>query len=235
MRLNKFIAESGAASRRAADELIEQARITVNGKLVIELGYQVDEEKDDVRLDGEKLKVESKLYFLLNKPKGTVTTTKDEKGRKTVLDIIKSKSKVFPVGRLDYNTTGVLLITNDGDFTNKMTHPRNKIPRQYIAKLDKDLTANDKTKLSRGIILDGKRSKFTSVSFTDDNNYKRVLVTCVEGRNHFVKRMFSTLGYFVKDLARVSYGDFTVEDLNVGEYRKITPSELKIFYNKYKN
>ncbi len=235
MRLNKYIAECGAASRRGADELIEQARVTVNNKLVVELGYQVNEETDDIRLDGEKLKLESKVYYLLNKPKGTVTTTKDEKGRKTVNDIIKTNLKIFPVGRLDYNTTGVLLITNDGEFSNKMTHPKNKIPRVYLTKLDNDLSAADKTKLSRGIILDGKKSKFTNMSFPETNNYRKVLVTTVEGRNHFVKRMFGSLGYFVKDLDRVSFGSFDTENLKKGEYREIPLKELKTFYKKYKN
>ena len=235
MRLNKYIAESGAASRRGADELIEQARVTVNGKVVIELGYKINEASDDIRLDGERLKVESKLYYLLNKPKGTVTTTKDEKGRTTVTDLINTKSKIFPVGRLDYNTTGVLVLTNDGEFSNKMTHPKNKIPREYIARLDADLSAVDRMKLSKGIMLDGKRSKFTSVSFPEDDNFRKVLVSTVEGRNHFVKRMFRTLGYFVKDLHRSSFGIFKTGDLGQGEYRKITSKELTTFQNKYKN
>ncbi len=233
-RLNKFLSECGVASRRKSDELIEQGRVTVNGKTIIEFGFQVNESEDDVKVDGERIHHRNKVYFILNKPKGTVTTTDDEKGRRTVVDLIKTNEKIFPVGRLDYNTTGLLLLTNDGEFANHLMHPRNKITREYQVKLDKDLGREDKIKLERGIILERRRSRFTSIQFTDTKNFRSVTVTTVEGRNHFVKRMFHALGYFVKELNRNSYGPFKLKELPVGSYVKLDEKEISKVYDKKK-
>lgn len=140
-RLNKFIADSGITSRRKAEELILQGRVTVNNKTITKLAFNIDVESDEVTVDGEKIKPADHVYFLLNKPKGVVTTTDDEKHRMTVTDLIKSKQKIFPIGRLDYNTTGVLILTNDGEFAQKLIHPKNNIIREYEVKLDKELEA----------------------------------------------------------------------------------------------
>ena len=138
-RLNKFIADSGITSRRKAEELILQGRVTVNNKTIVQLAFNIDVENDEVTVDGEKIKPAEHVYYLLNKPKGVITTTDDEKNRMTVIDLIKSKQKIFPIGRLDFNTTGVLILTNDGDFAQKLIHPKNNIIREYEVKLDKEL------------------------------------------------------------------------------------------------
>ena len=229
MRLNKYISEAGIASRRKAEELIEQGRVSVNGKIIKKLATIVDPENDTVQVDGERLKQQKKLYFLLNKPKGVITTTKDEQGRKAVTDIIRTKEKVFPVGRLDYNTTGVLILTNDGDFTNKVLYPKNKIERVYKAKLDADLSDEHILILLKGILLDDRKSKFTKVDFDKASSRKVVLVTTVEGRNHFVKRMFSTLGYTVKELERISFGEFTCNGIPRGSYIQLSNKDIKKF------
>lgn len=232
MRLNKFIADSGIASRRKSEELILQGRITVNKKTIKELSFKVDPDTDEVFFDGERIAPKKHLYFLLNKPKGVVTTTSDDKKRMTVVELIKTKEKIFPVGRLDYNTTGVLLLTNDGNFSNLLTHPKNKVPRTYEAKLDRQLSDEDVNKLLKGIFIDGVRGKFISVIFAKKNSKKNVDVTAVEGRNHFVKNMFRALGYTVTELNRKSYGNFEA-DVPVGRYRIITASEIRESINIY--
>ncbi len=225
VRLNKYIADSGITSRRKSEELILKGRITVNGKIVRTLSHKVDPEKDEVKFDGEKISPQRHLYFLMNKPKGTITSTNDEKNRKTVIDLIKTREKIFPVGRLDYNTTGVLLLTNDGDFSNIMTHPRNLVPRKYEAMLDRDLKDQDVQKLLKGVFIAGARGKFTSIKFPKKNTKKLVEIVTVEGRNHFVKNMFKTLGYTVTNLNRSGFGYF-VADVPLGSYRIISSSEI---------
>lgn len=226
MRLNKFISESGITSRRKAEELILQGRVTVNNKTITKLAFQVDPEKDIVALDGEKIKPRKKIYILLNKPSGYISTTDDELGRKTVLDLIPVKEKLFPVGRLDADTTGVLLLTNDGDFANKLLHPRNKIIRVYEAKLDKELEDKDISRLTKGIILDNRKSKFENIYFEKPKDRTLVTIECIEGRNHFVKRMFALLGYQVKKLHRKSFAGIKA-DIPTGSYRELTVNELK--------
>src|SRR4030067_2177204 len=159
IRLNRYIANSGIASRRKSEEFILQGRVSVNNKVVTDLAYKVDDEKDRVMVDEEKIHPKKHLYFLLNKPKGVVTTTDDEKKRKTVVDLIKTKERIYPVGRLDYNTTGVLLLTNNGDFSNLLTHPSNRVPKKYEVKLDRELDQVDKKKLLDGILIDRRKSK----------------------------------------------------------------------------
>ncbi len=231
-RLNKFIAESGVCSRRKAEELILQGRIEVNKQTVIELAFKIDPDVDNVTLDGEVIKPKGHIYLLMNKPRGVVTTTSDEKNRMTVLDIIKVKEKVFPVGRLDYNTTGVLLLTNDGDFSFYLTHPKNKIQREYSVKLDRTLNKEDAEKLMKGVFIDGVRGRFISVNFPNENSFKFVQVVSEEGRNHFVKNMFKTLGYTVVGLHRDRYGDFTA-DIPIGSYRFLSDDEIKSVKKRY--
>lgn len=227
VRLNKYISQCGIASRRKADALIEEGRISINGKVVTSLGFQIDENKDIVKFDGEKIKAENFVYFLLNKPKGVITTTADEKNRKTVVDLIETKSTIFPVGRLDFNTTGVLLLTNDGDFANKLTHPSNKYIREYEVKLNEELSTEIEQKLLRGIILDGRKSRFKTILFPKKEKRDTVIVTTEEGRNHFVKKMFDLVGLSVRKLDRIRFGDFATKNLRRGEYRKLSSQEIK--------
>lgn len=232
VRLNKYIADSGITSRRKSEELILNGRISVNGKVVRELSFKVTPGKDAVKFDGDRILPKRHLYFLMNKPKGTITSTKDEKNRKTVLDIIKTKEKIFPVGRLDYNTTGVLLLTNDGNFSNLMTHPKNLVPRKYEATLDRDLEEEDIQKLLKGIFIGGIRGKFKNLRFSKKNTRKFVEVVTVEGRNHFVKNMFKALGYNVINLNRSEFGPFSI-DIPTGTYRTLSTSEIKKITSTY--
>jgi len=232
MRLNKYIAESGFASRRKAEEYIEQGRVLINGKVVTNLATQVNPFSDEVYVDDVKLKIKEKLYFLLNKPKGFITSTLDEKNRKTVVDLINTKEKIFPVGRLDYNTTGVLLLTNDGELANKITHPKNNFKRVYVAKIDKELSPLDKDKLLTGVYFDKRKGVFTELSYVKERNYKIVRVYVVEGRNHFVKKMFSSLGYRVLELDRENFGGITVKNMRVGEYKILSFKEIEKLIQK---
>lgn len=233
VRLNKFLSECGIASRRKSEEYIKEGRVAINNKIVTELAFFVDDEKDIVTLDGEKIKSQKKVYFLLNKPRSFVTTTDDEKGRRKVTDLINTNQKIYPVGRLDYDTTGVLLLTNDGEFTNFLTHPKNKIPRVYKATLNRKLEEDDRLKLTKGITLDGRKSKFEEIKFLKKNVQEKVIVTATEGRNHFVKRMFEILGYRVTVLERIMFGPFDVEGLPSGSYRKLSYSEIENVYKTY--
>jgi len=224
IRLNKFLSDCGFASRRKSEEFILQGRVYINDKLVMDLSAKVDPDKDVVLLDGEKVVPKRPIYILLNKPKGVVTTTSDEKKRLTVVDIVKTKDKIFPVGRLDYNTTGVLILTNDGEFSNFLTHPANKIPREYEVKLDRPLTDEDKEKIVTGVYIDNVKGKFTKV-VPDKKSKKFITVTAVEGRNHFVKNMFGALGYTVESLNRKSFAGI-IADIPVGTYRVLNKDEI---------
>ena len=224
-RLNKFIADSGLTSRRKAEELILQGRVTVNNKTITKLAFTIDVENDEVTVDGERIKPADHVYYLLNKPKGVVTTTDDEKNRMTVTDLIKSKQKIFPIGRLDFNTTGVLILTNDGEFAQKLIHPRNNIIRQYEVKIDKELEAEHEIALLKGVFIDGTRGKFISIKYGKKKDKKNLTVECTEGRNHFVKKMFTTINYTVEKLHRSSFAGI-VPDIPIGSYRKLTPDEI---------
>ena len=230
VRLNKFLAECGVASRRKAEDLITGGRITVNRTVIRELSFSIDPETDILAIDGEKVKPQKKIYYLLNKPKGIITSTSDEKGRKTVLDLIDLNQKIFPVGRLDYNTTGVLLLTNDGDFSNFLTHPGNKIKREYNVTLNRELEETDRLKFIKGLRLDGRKGKFESIRYLYKSDRNKLAVVTVEGRNHFVKNMFSQLGYFVDQLERVSYAGVDVKGIPHGGYRKLSYEEIKKIY-----
>jgi len=225
-RLNKFIADSGVTSRRKAEELILQGRVAVNNKTVSKLAFTINPEKDEVSVDGEKIKPAEHVYYLLNKPKGVVTTTGDEKKRLTVTDIVKTKQKIYPVGRLDFNTTGVLILTNDGEFAQKLLHPSNNIIREYEVKLDKDLEPEHENVLLKGVFIDGARGKFNSIKFGKKKDRKNIIVQCTEGRNHFVKKMFSTINYTVEKLHRSSFAGI-IPDIPIGAYRKLTKDEIK--------
>ncbi|MBN2570792.1 MAG: rRNA pseudouridine synthase [Ignavibacteriales bacterium] len=233
MRLNKYLAECDVASRRKAEEFIYEGRISVNGKVIREFAFIVDEFKNTVKLDDKKLRIKNKEYYLLYKPKGIITSTNDERGRATVVDLVKTRSVIFPVGRLDYNTTGILLLTNDGDFANYLLHPKNKFQREYIAKLDKPLKLNDANKLLQGVYLDKKKSKFIDLKIKSNEYPRRVNVLTEEGRNHFVKIMFSKIGYRVNELKRIRFGIFSLGRLVPGQYRKLTEDEVQYIKKQY--
>jgi len=230
-RLNKYIAGSGITSRRKSEEYILQGRVTVNNKVVKELAYKVNSEQDSVMLDGEKITPRKHIYFLLNKPAGVITSTDDEKKRRTVVDLIKVNEKIFPVGRLDYNTTGVLLLTNDGEFSNLLTHPRNKVPKEYEVKLDKPLSNEDIEKLLKGIFIERRKGVFVKISLLSPNK-KVARITTFEGRNHFVKKMFGALGYYVTGLNRKSFAGFTA-DVPLSSYRKLSKTEIEGVFKNY--
>ena len=231
-RLQKAIAEAGITSRRKAEELIKEGKVKVNGNLIQELGYKVDE-KDRIEVNGIPITNEKKVYFLLNKPRGIITSVSDEKSRKTVVDLIPCQERIYPVGRLDYDTTGVLLLTNDGEFTNILMHPSNKIEKVYMAKI-KGLVKGDAIKtLKQGVILEGQKVKAEHIKLrkTDPKtNTSMVEITIHEGKNHQVKKMFESVGYQVLKLKRERVAFFDLKGLKSGEYRSLTPKEVAKVY-----
>lgn len=231
-RLQKVIAQSGYCSRRKAEEEIQKGHVTVNGEIVREMGVQVSS-SDQVMINGILLKKEEKEYILLNKPRGVVTTTSDDKHRKTVLDLIDTNKRLYPVGRLDYDTTGILLLTNDGELSNLMMHPKNQIDKVYIAKVEGILTGEAINSLKKGIVLDGKKTAPARVKIRKKDLKKKtcmVELTIHEGRNHQVKRMFEAVGYRVEKLKRERISFLDLKGLNSGEYRYLNPKEVKKLY-----
>jgi len=227
IRLNKYIANSGVCSRREADDLIAQGLVTVNGETVVEMGYKV-KKTDVVRYDGRKILPEPFVYILMNKPKDFITTTDDEKGRKTVLDLLADKipQRVYPIGRLDRNTTGVLLLTNDGEVSQAMTHPSFQIGKVYHAVLDKKISGTDLDKLVQGIELEDGLVHADAATFVDNEDRRHVGIEIHSGKNRVVRRMFEALGYEVEKLDRVSMGIFTKKDLPRGKWRLLKESEI---------
>ena len=228
-RLQKAIAESGLTYRRKAEELIINGKVKVNGKVVTELGTKVTS-KDTIEVDNKIISKELKEYYLLNKPRGYITSTSDDKNRKVVTDLINTNARIFPVGRLDYDTTGVLLLTNDGDFANILTHPKNGIDKVYIAKLEGIIKGEQINKLKDWVKLDGiitKASRVKLKKVNNEANTSMVEITIHEGKNHQVKRMFEAVGYHVEKLTRKQFGFFTTENLQSGEYRKLNQKEIK--------
>lgn len=232
-RLQKVIANSGYCSRRKAEELIVNGRVKVNGEVVTELGVKVSSD-DAISIDGKALKLEEdKVYFLLNKPRGVVSTSSDDKGRKTVVDLIDTDKRIYPVGRLDYDTTGLLLLTNDGNLANLLMHPTNGIPKKYVAKLNKFFEISDLKRLEKGIMIDGIMCIPTRVKIKTNNREKDfsiVEVTILEGRNHIIKRLFMELGYLVDKLSRIEYSFLNLDGLKSGEYRMLSIKEVRKLY-----
>ena len=232
-RLQKWISESGYTSRRKAEELIKQGKVKVNGKVVTELGTKVSE-KDEVEVDNKILAKETKEYYLINKPRGVITSTSDEKSRKVVTELIKTEARIYPVGRLDYDTTGALLLTNDGEFANIILHPKSKVDKVYLAKLEGIIKGEQINKLKAGIFLDNVKvvpSRVKLKKVNSETNTCIVEITIHEGKNHQVKRMFESVGFHVEKLKRERIGIFTTENLKSGEYRKLTPKEVAIIYS----
>jgi len=227
LRLNKFIAGSGICSRREADELIKAGRVMVNERVVKELGTKISFQ-DNVKVDNRPVQGEKKVYILLNKPKDVITTTDDPEGRQTVLDLIRTarKERIFPVGRLDRNTTGVLLLTNDGELTSKLTHPRYKVQKVYEARLNKGLRDEDIDKLMKGIELDDGLFKMDKIALLDPNNRKELGIEIHSGRNRVIRRSFEFLGYEITRLDRVMFAGLTKKNLPRGKYRFLSPKEI---------
>ena len=231
-RLQKVIAESGLTSRRKAEELIVNGKVYVNGKKVTELGTKVSGD-DYITVNGVELRKEEKVYYLLNKPRQTVCTVSDELDRTTVVDLINTDKRIYPIGRLDYDTTGLLLLTNDGELANILMHPSKNVEKTYVAKLNKNLEPSDLMKLKRGIKIDDFKCMPTRVkvkSFNQEKDNCIVEITIVEGRNHIVKRVFESLGYMVDKLTRTQYGFLKLDNLKSGEYRLLSIKEVKKLY-----
>jgi pseudouridine synthase len=226
IRINKFLADHGIASRRAIDALIAEKRIAINGVPLEKPGAKV-RSSDIITLDGKRIIVETKRYvtILLNKPTDCITTARDTHGRKTVLDYIKVRSRVFPIGRLDKNTTGVLLLTNDGDLSNMLMHPRYSIEKIYRAYLDKPLDSRHKNEFESGLVLDGKKTAPCTVRSIHGNR-RDVFVTLHEGKNRQIHRMFAVLGYRVQKLERTRYAGLSAEGLQPGEWRYLEKKEV---------
>ena len=232
-RLQKVIAASGIASRRKAEQMILEGLVKVNGTVVTELGTKV-KDNDEIMVNGKPIAKETKEYYLLNKPRGVVTTTSDDKNRRTVVDLIQTSARIYPVGRLDYDTTGVILLTNDGDFANIIMHPKSNIDKVYVAKLNGIIKGEQINKLKDGVELDGQKVKPSRVKLKKadpEKNSSIVEITIHEGKNHQVKRMFESVGILVDKLKRIRVGIFELNDLGSGEYRKLTPKEVAIIYS----
>jgi 23S rRNA pseudouridine2605 synthase len=228
IRLNRYIANSGVCSRRKADELIAAGVVSVNGEAVTELGAKVDPAKDDVKYNGERLKREKMVYVLLNKPKDYITTTEDPQERHTVMELVSkaTKERIYPVGRLDRNTTGLLLMTNDGNLAEKLSHPRNNISKIYNVELNKSLTQGDFNKIVFGLELEDGFVKPDDLSYVTGGSKREVGVQIHSGKNRIVRRIFESLGYEVVKLDRVVYANLTKKDLPRGRWRYIEEREL---------
>ncbi len=232
-RLQKAIAASGYCSRRRAEGLIEEGKVKVNGVSVKQLGTKVETE-DIIEVNGEVItKQQKKVYYLLNKPSGYICSLKDEKGRKVVTDLVDTKLRIYPIGRLDYDTTGLLLLTNDGEFANLLMHPSNEVEKIYRATVEGILTGEEIYSLKKGIFIDGRKvvpSRFKVKSKNTNKQTSIVEIGIVEGRNHIVKRVFLELGHPVLKLKRERYAFLHVADLKIGEYRSLTIKEIRKFY-----
>jgi len=230
-RLQKAMAHAGVASRRKCEELIVQGRVAVNGKIVTELGYKVDPAVDVITVDGKPIQPERKVVILLNKPKGVITSVRDPEGRRTVMDYVRGvKERVYPVGRLDYDTEGLLLLTNDGALANLLMHPRHQVPKTYLATV-KGIPHGDRLdKLRDGIELDDGVTAPAEVEYADvdlDRNRAVIAITIHEGRNRQVRRMMEAIGHEVIRLKRSRYGPLTLEGVPRGKYRVLKPEEVE--------
>jgi 23S rRNA pseudouridine2605 synthase len=227
IRLNKYIANSGICSRREADTFIEHGSVEVNGKLVTEMGYKVQPD-DIVRFDGTSITPEQKKYVLLNKPKNYITTMDDDRNRKTVMDLISNaaKERIYPVGRLDRNTTGLLLFTNDGDLAKKLTHPKHNVRKLYHATLDNKLALKDLEKLRGEVVIEGKKVFIDAVSYVDGKPKTEIGIEIHSGRNRIVRKIFEHVGYKVTKLDRVVFAELTKKNLPRGRWRELTNLEV---------
>lgn len=234
MRLNKFIAHAGICSRREADALIADGKVKVNNTVITEMGYKV-KTTDKIEVDNQRVVEESFVYILLNKQRGTISTTNDEKGRKTVMDSIEhaTGSRVYPVGRLDRNTTGLLLLTNDGDLANRLMHPSYEISKTYKVTIPRPFTEDDVTKLKTGIMLEDGLAKAYNIKAVADDPFS-VTLSLHEGRNRQIRRMMEALGTEVHKLSRISYAGLTMASLRSGRWRHLKQREVNMLRSKVK-
>lgn len=236
-RLQKFLAEAGVASRRKAEELIAQGKVKVNGRVVTEMGLKIDPEKDEVSYLDKKISTKDTkmVYIMLHKPVGYVTTAREQFGRPAVVDLIKGvKARIFPVGRLDYDTSGLLLLTNDGDLTYKLTHPKHDVDKTYIAKLYGVPDEGALQKFRRGVVLDGKKTKPAKIQILEkekDGRFCTAEIVIHEGRNRQVRKMCESIKHPVAQLQRVATGELKLGDLPKGKYRHLTEKEVKYLKN----
>ena len=237
-RLQKIIAMKGYCSRRKAEELIQEGKVKVNGERITTMGYKASV-NDFIEVEGNPLdEVEEKVYYLLNKPRGIVTTSSDEKGRKTVVDLVNTKKRIYPVGRLDYDTTGLIILTNDGELTNYLIHPKNKIEKVYVAKIKGIITKEHLKRLCNGVNIDGyKTSKCKAKILKIDKKKNSSVVELIihEGKNHQVKKMFEAIGYDVLKLKRESIAFLTLDGVKSGECRELSIKEVKKLYGEKNN
>jgi len=228
IRLNKFISNAGICARRKADDFIKAGKVTVDGKVVNEMGYRV-KPNQEVKFEGKLVKsFNKKVYVLLNKPKNFITTTNDEKDRKTVMDLVKGASteRLYPVGRLDRGTTGLILLTNDGDLAQKLSHPSKEVSKLYMAKVDKPVTLAHLEQLASGVKLDDGLANADEVAYADDHDKSIIGIQIHSGRNRVVRRMFEALGYTVEKLDRVMYAGLTKKDLPRGKWKHLNDREI---------
>ena len=228
-RLQKVLAQAGIASRRRSEDLIREGRVKVNGQIVTEMGTQVSK-KDIIFVDDKPIRKEDKVYYLLYKPKKVICTNNDTKDRVTAASLIECEERIFPVGRLDYDTTGILLLTNDGEFANEMAHPKYHIPKVYNLDIKGILTVEHLKQLEKGILLDGKMTlpaKIKVLKRDGEKNLTTLEIRIQEGRKHQVKNMFAYFDYKVTRLHRKQYGTLTLKGLSSGEYRQLKPFEIK--------
>lgn len=232
-RLQKVIASYGYASRRKAEDLIRHGKVLVNGKVITELGTKV-ETNDIISIDGVIINKDVKHeYYLLNKPRQVISSVIDKEGRITVTDLINTDARIYPVGRLDYDTTGLIILTNDGDFANMLMHPSYEVEKTYVAKLNKILDKDDINKLKKGIVIDNRKVEIKRFKVRKKDNEKNTSIielTIVEGRNHIVKRIFESMHIDVMKLSRVGYAFLTLDGLKSGEYRQLSIKEIKKLY-----
>ncbi len=233
-RLQKVIASSGVTSRRKAEELITQGKVRVNGEVVSELGVKVSG-NDVVEVNGVMINRDNaKKYYLLNKPRGVISAVSDDKGRSTVVDYINTNERIYPVGRLDYDTTGLIILTNDGELTELLTHPKNQIPKTYVAKIEGLLNKDDIDRLRAGVMIEGRKAYIKDFKIRDKNFEAKtsiVEVTITEGRNHIIKKIFESLKHPVIRLSRIKIAFLEIGNLKSGQYRELTIKEVKKLYS----
>lgn len=233
-RLQKVIAASGVTSRRKAEDLIISGKVRVNGIVIKELGTKVSG-NDIIEVDNKIINRNvNKVYYILNKPRGVITSVSDEVGRKTVIDYIDTDERIYPVGRLDYDTTGLVILTNDGELTNFLLHPSNNIPKTYVAKIEGLLNKDDIERLKNGIYIDGRKVDTSNFKIKNKDLEKKISIveiTIVEGRNHIVKRIFEELKHPVIKLTRIKIAFLDIKDLRSGEYRSLSIKEVKRLYS----
>lgn len=229
MRLQKYIAEAQVASRRKAEEMIGEGRVWVNGKKITELGTKVESDRDVVTVDGKEIHIcEKMVYIMLNKPEGCVTTVKDQFNRKSVMDYVKDvNERIYPVGRLDYDTSGLLIMTNDGELTYRLTHPKHNVVKTYIAEVDREPDKRDMEKFRKGIVIDGRKTAEAEIKIIEKGKKTVLEIRIREGRNRQVRKMCAAINCKVIKLKRISTGKLELGELEKGRYRYLTEEEVE--------